>query len=121
MTAEALLEEARLARASAYAPYSRHTVGAALLDEEGRVFLGANVENASYSLSLCAERVAIAKAVTEGAGKIVAIAVAGPAPDITPCGACLQVMAELAPDAVVHLGDRSVPVAELLPEPFRLR
>lgn len=94
-----LLVRAREARAHAYAPYSRFPVGAALLAADGRVFTGCNVENASFGLTNCAERVAIGKAVSEGAHHFVAIAVTGPedhAP-CTPCGACRQVLSEFGP------------------------
>ena len=95
-----LLARARKARANAYAPYSRFTVGAALLAADGRVFTGCNVENASYGLTNCAERVAIGTAVTEGAREFVAIAVTGPhdAAPCAPCGACRQVLYEFGPE-----------------------
>jgi len=95
-TARTLLGRAREARRFAYAPYSRFSVGAALLAEDGRVFTGCNIENASYGLTNCAERVAIGKAVSEGARTFAAIAVVGPEDDApcAPCGACRQVLAE---------------------------
>lgn len=94
-----LLDRARQVRAHAYAPYSRFYVGAALLAADGRVFTGCNVENASYGLANCAERVAIGKAVSEGAREFVAIAVTGPqdAVPTAPCGACRQVLYEFGP------------------------
>jgi cytidine deaminase len=94
-----LLDRARQARANAYAPYSRFHVGAALLAADGRVFTGCNVENASYGLANCAERVAIGKAVSEGAREFVAIAVTGPEDTLptAPCGACRQVLYEFGP------------------------
>lgn len=115
-----LLAAARAARDRARAPYSGYRVGAAVLDAQGRVFTGANVENASYGLTMCAERVALFRAVSEGAGKIVALAVAaaGPGAGARPCGACRQVMAELAPEATVHMGDVSAAVTDLLPLAF---
>ena len=102
-TARALLERAREARANAYAPYSRFQVGAALLADDGRVFTGCNVENASYGLANCAERVALGTAVAEGARSFVAIAVTGPedATACAPCGACRQVLSEFGPDLPV--------------------
>jgi len=95
---------AREARRHAYAPYSRFRVGAAVR-AKGRVFSGANVENASYGLTLCAERIAVAKAALAGARRLEALAVAsGTAPPTPPCGMCLQALAEFAgPDLVVLL------------------
>jgi cytidine deaminase len=95
-----LLKIADEARKSAYAPYSGKTVGAALLTADGKIYKGANIENAAFSPTICAERVAIFKAVYDGARDFVAIAVAGgdegkPATaDFSPCGVCRQVMAE---------------------------
>jgi len=98
----ALVEAARGASDHAYAPYSDYSVGAALLFDDGAVITGCNVENASYGLALCAETVAVAKALGEGRrGGLVAVAVTGPqdkgdgAP-ITPCGRCRQVLNEIA-------------------------
>lgn len=91
-------------RPRAYSPYSRLQVGAALLAADGRIFAGSNVENASYGLTVCAERIAFFKAVTEGCREFEALAVAGSGPDlIVPCGACLQVMAEFAADLKIIL------------------
>lgn len=111
------------ARQGAYAPYSHYPVGAALLTESGAYYLGANVENAAYPLSMCAERVALFQAVTAGDGRPVAISVvtenAG-----SPCGACRQVLSEFGLDTVVLLVDgngtvtRETTVAELLPDAF---
>lgn len=98
----ALVEAARAAVRHAYAPYSDYSVGAALLFEDGAVITGCNIENASYGLSLCAETVAVAKALGEGRrGGLVAVAVTGPADrgggaPITPCGRCRQVLNEIA-------------------------
>jgi cytidine deaminase len=124
---------ARLAAAAAeraHAPYSRYRVGAALLDAEGRVHTGCNVENASYGLTLCAERNAIVKAVSEGARRFrgIAVAAGSAAQPPLPCGACRQVLAEFCPDDFpVHLvpldapGEiRTLRLSELLPHPFRL-
>jgi len=92
MTDRLLLDEARKAAKKAYAPYSRFKVGAAVLAADGRIFFGCNVENASYGLSMCAERNAVAKAVSEGARDFEAIAVcADTTGPVTPCGACRQV------------------------------
>ena len=123
-----LLDVARAVRARAYAPYSRFRVGAAVLDERGRIFAGCNVENASYGLTVCAERNAIAAAVAAGARQIRAIAIVTAArPPAPPCGACRQVIDEFAtPHAPVLMagprGHTAVTrtVAELLPYAFRL-
>jgi cytidine deaminase len=91
-----LVAAARAVRRRAHAPYSKFTVGAAVLDERGRISVGCNLENASYGLTVCAERNAIAAAVAAGARNIRAVAVAsGASPPASPCGACRQVIAEL--------------------------
>ncbi len=123
-----LLAAAKEAARRAYAPYSGFRVGAAALDDAGRVFLGCNVENASYGLTLCAERAALARVVAEGAGAIVGVAIAcidaKPGPDgllpegaAAPCGACRQWLAELAPAAWVVTNSFTAPraVSDLLP------
>jgi cytidine deaminase len=117
-----LVEAARLARQSAYAPYSRFAVGAAVLTRSGQVVTGCNIENASFGLTVCAERVAIWKAVSEGETDFQALAVATSI-DGSPCGACRQVMAEFALDMPVIIADlqqvhRIATVAELLPGAF---
>ena len=120
-----LVELARQARKRAYAPYSRFPVGAALLGRSGRVYTGCNVENASYPLCICAERTAIAKAVSEGEQEFLAIAVIT-ATGATPCGACRQVLREFGGpegDLKVIVADtagriRTFTIAELLPEGF---
>lgn len=127
-SAESLLEQARLAAENAYAPYSDFPVGAALLAENDEIFRGVNVENASYGLTLCAERTAIVKAVSEGQTRFQAIAVWAsrrPYGSVTPCGACRQVMAEfLQPDTPVILSDvetgqiQTLTLSELLPKAF---
>ncbi len=99
----ALEAAARAAREQAYAPYSRYAVGAALLAEDGRVFVGANVENASYGLAQCAERSAIGAAITAGARRFRAIVVATAGdPPATPCGMCRQVLLEFPPAFAVR-------------------
>lgn len=125
---EALLAVARSAAAQAYAPYSNFRVGAALLFADGAVVSGANVENASYGLSLCAETVAAARALSDGRrGGLVAVAVAGLDADaISPCGRCRQVLAELAgldgADPLVlgegSAGLRQWRLSHLLPDAF---
>jgi cytidine deaminase len=122
INAEALAEAARDSRRLAYAPYSRYSVGAALLTRSGEVFTGCNVENAVYPASVCAERVAIFKAVSEGHRDFAAIAIATRNGG-TPCGICRQVMHEFAPSMRVYLisGDDVVAeytVADLLPYGF---
>jgi cytidine deaminase len=95
---DSIIEAAKKARSRAYSPYSGVKIGAAVLTADGAIFSGANIENASYGLSVCAERMAMFKAVSEGAGKILAIAVVGKSEDFTkPCGACRQVMVEFNP------------------------
>ncbi len=123
---ERLLAAAREARHHAYAPYSGYAVGAAVRCEDGRIFAGANVENASYGLTICAERAAVFRAVNEGARRIEAIAVVT-RDGGTPCGACRQVLSEFADgDAVIWCAsDEDVAVeeyrlADLLPFAFRL-
>lgn len=122
----ALREAARSARERAYAPYSGFAVGAAVLAGDGRVFAGCNVENGSYGLSCCAERVALFQAVAAGARDFRAILVLADTPEpVRPCGACRQVMAEFGADWHVAMentaGRRDVlRVADLLPLAFGL-
>jgi cytidine deaminase len=117
VTAEELLERATAAAAKAYAPYSNYLVGAAVLARDGRVFEGANVENAAYPLGICAERSAIAKAVSEGCrpGDLAAIAITA-----SPCGGCRQWLFEFRFDEVSFRNTRGELVtytpAELLPD-----
>jgi cytidine deaminase len=122
-----MIKAARAARRNAHAPYSRFRVGAAVL-AGGAVHAGANVENASYGLTLCAERVAACAAVAAGARRLEAVVVAGPTEDpVPPCGACLQTLAELsAPDLpVVLVGARGrrleTTLGALLPRAFTKR
>lgn len=95
-----LMQKAAEAQSRAYAPYSRFPVGAAILAEDGRVFTGCNVENASFGLTVCAERNAIAAAVLAGARPL-AVAIVGNQHDLVPCGACRQVLAEFNPEILV--------------------
>ncbi|MDQ7794091.1 MAG: cytidine deaminase [bacterium] len=120
-----LVGEAADARQRAYAPYSGFAVGAALLAADGSVFTGANVENASYGLTLCAERVALAGAVAAGKREFAALAVVAEGSTV-PCGACLQSLAEFAPSLPVILAEpggppRALELAHLLPKPFTSR
>ncbi len=122
-SATALWKQALKARKQAYAPYSKYRVGAAIEDDRGQVHTGCNVENASYGGTICAERVAVLKAVSGGARKIrrLALVTAQPA---SPCGMCLQVLAEFAsPDLELSLGDprgpgQTVRLRDLLPLAF---
>ena len=123
----ALVDAAVAARTGAYARYSQFSVGAALLTASGQIITGANVENASYGLTICAERVAMHAAVAGGQRTFRALAVATPG-GLTPCGACRQVLAEFCDDLLVLLVDSEHPdavsevrLAELLPHCFRLR
>ena len=125
MTQEELVEAARQAREQAHAPYSNFKVGAALESSEGRIITGCNVENSSYGLSMCAERVAIFKAISEGVRDFKQIAViADTNTPVRPCGACRQVISDLFPkDAEVIMANlhgawESVSIHELLPAPF---
>jgi cytidine deaminase len=118
-----LVELASLARLNAYAPYSSYQVGAALLTTSGKIFTGCNVESAAYPTSMCAERVAIFKAVSEGEQKFVAMAVVT-GNGGTPCGACRQVMAEFGLGLIVLVADaegnlkQEYVLSELLPGAF---
>ena len=111
-----------MAAERAYAPYSRFRVGAAVLDDQGRVHAGVNVENASYPLSVCAERSAVQRAAGEGARRLVAVAVVSPdSAPLWPCGGCRQVLHEFGTETVIADGPHgpvSRPLAELLPEAF---
>ncbi|MBX3111910.1 MAG: cytidine deaminase [Fimbriimonadaceae bacterium] len=110
----ALVEAAKAASQAAYAPYSRFRVGAAALDEHGRVHVGCNVENASYGLSVCAERNAVFAMVAAGGRRLVAMAVYTPTQEVTtPCGACRQVMMEFGKGARVVCACDSTDVMDL--------
>lgn len=124
MTDEKLLELALDARKNAYVPYSGYAVGAALLTEDGKVFAGCNIENAAYGNTLCAERTALVKAVSEGCRKFTRLAVVGNSTDYCwPCGACRQMLYEFAPDLEVLVARKDhlfvkFPLRELLPHGF---
>ena len=126
VTPIALMAAARRARRRAYAPYSRYPVGAAVLAADGTVFTGANIENASYGLSMCAERVAIFAAAAAGHRRIRAVAVATGSPKpASPCGACRQVMVEFGVETVYLAGPRGPHrewrFRDLLPDAFTAR
>lgn len=121
--ADRLVEAARAVKQRAYAPYSHFHVGAALEAEDGTVFTGCNVENASYGLTICAERSAIFAAAAAGVRKVKRVVVATDVdPPASPCGACRQVLAEFGPDLVVEAvgptQSRSWQLSELLPDAF---
>ncbi|MBT2569089.1 cytidine deaminase [Planococcus sp. ISL-110] len=125
MEKEQLMEQAIAARSNAYVPYSKFPVGAALLTADGKVYTGCNIENAGYSMTNCAERTAVFKAVSEGDKTFKALAVSADTPGpVSPCGACRQVLAEFcAPDMPVYLtnlkGDvQETTISELLPGAF---
>ena len=126
ITPARLMAEAEIARTHAYAPYSRFRVGAALVTSDGRIIQGCNVENASFGLSICAERNAMWKALSEGERSFAAIAVtAEPGHGASPCGACSQVLHEFAPDLRVYWSDGRGGILrakfeQLLARPFRL-
>ena len=137
MNYQDLISQALEARRYAYAPYSHFTVGAALLCADGRVFKGCNIENAAFSPSMCAERTAFAKAISEGYGDFTAIAIVGASSDskgtdfCTPCGVCRQVMREFCQqdfqiicaktdETDKILEQKIFTLAEILPESFTL-
>ena len=122
---EALVEEAKIARDKAYVPYSKFKVGAALITEEGKIYHGCNIENASFGLTNCAERTALFKAISDGEKQFLSIAIiADTKQPVAPCGACRQVLHELcAPNMKVILANlngqvKEVTVSELLPGAF---
>lgn len=125
MTDEQLLQMANDVRVRAYAPYSNFKVGAALLCADGTVFTGVNIENATYTPSVCAERTAFFKAISEGYKDFVKIAVTCEKAFCSPCGVCRQVMVEHAPNLEILLGNpqgtfKRMSIKELLPETFSL-
>ena len=122
-----LIEKALQAREKAYAPYSQFKVGAALLSENGKIYTGCNVENVSYPVGICAERVAVSKAVADGERNFTAIAIVGSGEDhCMPCGMCRQFMAEFCKgnfDVIVakSIDDyKIIKMSELLPHTFKM-
>ncbi|HEX3682988.1 MAG TPA: cytidine deaminase [Bryobacteraceae bacterium] len=119
-----LFEAALATRERAHAPFSKFKVGAAIEDESGRIFTGCNIENASYGLTICAERVAVFKAVSEGAGKIKRIVVVADTEVLTPpCGACRQILWEFCGDVELTLANltgkrETMSLKEIFPRPF---
>jgi cytidine deaminase len=125
---DGLLSDARKATNFSYSPYSNFRVGAAVLAENGKIYTGCNVENASYGLTICAERVAVSNAVSQGVKSIKAIAIyCDDNKEIcTPCGACRQVIYEFSKDAIVIFGHKEheytiKTIAEMLPMGFCLK
>ena len=120
---QALIDLANTARQSAYVPYSNYAVGSALRTKTGRIFTGVNIENAAYPQTMCAERVAVFKAVSEGEKEFEAISVVTENGG-SPCGGCRQVLAEFGLDTLVLIANRdgkllkALTVKELLPEAF---
>ena len=111
---------------NAYAPYSNFHVGAAVLTSDKAIFTGVNIENASFGATICAERVAIFKAISESKAKITKIAIASDYNDFTyPCGICRQVMAEFMQEGIIILGNnfelKTFTIAELIPSSFVLK
>jgi cytidine deaminase len=124
MNADQLIAAAKTVRERAHAPFSHFKVGCALEDEHGNIYTGCNIENATYGLTLCAERVAVFKAVSEGAGKLKRIAVVADTENPTPpCGACRQILWEFCGDAELILenlaGKReTLTIKQIFPRPF---
>lgn len=128
VTRDQLLESAREAMQHAYSPYSHFKVGAALVTAQDEVFSGCNVENASYGLTNCAERTSIFSAISKSGARLVIKAIAvvnDQGVPCSPCGACRQVIYEFGPEAIVIFqsanGWKETPIAQLLPEGFRLQ
>jgi len=121
-----LISSAKKARDKAYAPYSKFKVGAAVLTDKNKIFTGCNIENASYSLTICAERIAISKAVSEGCKNLKAIVIIADTKEpVSPCGACRQFMIEFNPDMIVIMANlnRKIKIEnikDLLPHNFKL-
>lgn len=120
-----LLKKARETKEMAYVPYSKFSVGAALLTKQGKIYTGCNIENASYGATVCAERIAVFKAISEGERSFIALAVVSDHTDFTfPCGICRQVIQEFAQDIEIIFQNReghilTLTIKDLLPYPFR--
>jgi cytidine deaminase len=123
-TVEQLILAARAVRERAYAPFSKFKVGVAIEDEGGAIYTGCNVENATYGLTMCAERVAVFKAISEGASKLVRVAVVADTEKLTPpCGACRQILWEFCGDAELILANLTgaserLRMSQVFPRPF---
>ena len=120
-----LYEMAKDATKNSFAPFSHFHVGAALMAEDGQIFTGCNVENSSYGVTICAERTALVKAVSEGVRNFTAIAIASQNGEAWPCGVCRQMLYEFSPEMLVITGTDEdhlevVTLSELLPHGFRL-
>lgn len=121
---DALLQAATEVRERAHAPFSNFKVGAAIEDANGHIYTGCNVENATYGLTICAERVALFKAISEGAAKLTRIAVVADTDTLTPpCGACRQLLWEFCGDAELMLANlagqqETMSVKQIFPRPF---
>lgn len=119
------IEIAKESCKTSYSPYSKIKVGAALVSENGEIFEGCNIENASYGLSMCAERIALFKAVSKGQKKFIKIAVASSSQVASPCGACRQALSEFSPEMEVVWEENgkiiSKKLNELLPNSFKIK
>lgn len=127
MDIKVLLEQAKKAREHAYAPYSKFPVGAVVLTKSGRIFTGCNVENAAYGLTICAEKTAIVKAISEGCKDIQAVAVIADTDDVCrPCGSCRQFISEFGSEIAVIMGNlkgksKVCRITDLLPYNFSIK
>jgi cytidine deaminase len=119
-----LVDSAIHARQKAWAPFSKFKIGAAILTKDGKIYTGCNIESASYGLTVCAERVAIWKAISDGQKEFIGIAIVADTEDLTPpCGACRQIIWEFCNDIIVILANlqdqrRTFKASELLPNAF---
>jgi cytidine deaminase len=121
---ERLILAARAARERAHAPFSKFKVGAAVEDEDGKIYAGCNIENATLGLTMCAERVAVFKAISEGASRLIRVAVVADSAELTPpCGACRQILWEFCGDAELILANLAgaserLRIGQMFPRPF---